>query len=93
MPTYIEKKIGDLKSGDYINGKDDLIVLFNYGSYGLSKIGTLSNITINVDGQACGTYEKGKGWKLNTSTKGKTITVIYSNQSQRYECEIKQQAE
>lgn len=81
----------NLKTGEYINGVDDLIVLFNYGNYGMSKSGTFANISIKVDGIECGAYEKGKGWRLNASTKGSTIVVSYNYQSQHYECEIKQQ--
>ncbi len=70
----------NLNAGEYItghlNGKEDLTILLNYGSYGISKVSSYSNITILVDGEAC-TYSAGLGWKVPKSTKGATIIVQY----------------
>ncbi len=69
--------------GSYANGKSDLIVLFDYGEYGLSKAGNYDNITVKVDGVSM-PYEKGKGWRMTTSTEGKLITVEYMTAAQTF---------
>lgn len=79
----ISAKVADgvysLKSGNYINAKDMLIVLFEYEGYGISKEGDLSRVKIRIDSSYCSDYSKEmNGWKLNKDvSKDSTIEVIY----------------
>jgi len=78
----------NLNAGDYIsghlNGKEDLVILFDYKGYGISKVTNYSNITISVDGEDC-SYVSGYGWKVPKSTRGATIVIHYGE----YNCIIK----
>ena len=76
--------IFNLEQGSYItghlNGLNDLIILLDYGEYGITKISNYNNISLWVDGQIC-IYEYSRGWKVPKATKGSTITIKYENAS------------
>ena len=73
--------IYSLKKDDYINAENQLVVLFEYDGFGFSKDGDLDNITINVDGIACGAYNADrKGWLVSADiNKNSKIQIIYDS--------------
>lgn len=76
--------IFNLNAGDYIsghlNGKSDLVILVDYGDYGISKIDSYTGVTLMLDSEIC-FYEQGRGWRVpkNTSRKAFTIKLNIGN--------------
>jgi len=81
--------ISKLKKGDYIkghiNGKNDLVVLIDYGDYGLTKAQSYQNISLKVYDiygveYVC-QYVNGSGWKLPIDAEDARIVLSYTNAS------------
>ncbi len=86
-------KILNLNAGDYIygygNGKTDLIVLMDYGDYGLSKAVDYTKINLLVDGEYMPYDYSVGGWRLTKSTKNANVSIEYRQGEDLFSHQIK----